>query len=402
MPPQTTTPPVRNLMTRAPLRRAFLLIPLVLGCFGLWPTVRALTEGDLGNANTAEGAGALAGITTGTNNTALGAGALNSTTTTSWNTATGAQALKNNTGRNNTADGFQALISNTTGNSNTANGEAALARNTTGQNNTANGFEALAFNTAGNDNTGEGFHALLNSTGNNNIAIGSNAGSNLTTGDNNIDIAALGAAGEAATVRIGTVGTHIKAFIAGISVSAITGTAVVINNNGRLGVASSSQRFKDQIKPMDKASEAILALKPVTFRYKPEIDPEGTSQFGLVAEQVEKINPALVTRDAEGKIFTVRYEAVNAMLLNEFLKQHCRVKEQERKIQEQEATITQLRSTDAKQEVTITQLKSTDTLQQQEIQALTASLRKQASLIQKVSEQLELSKPAPQIAANDQ
>jgi hypothetical protein len=209
-------------------------------------------------------------------------------------------------------------------------------------------------------------------------------------------------AGEANKIRIGTVGTHNAAFIAGISGSAITGTAVVVNGNGRLGVASSSQRFKDEIKPMEKASEAVLALRPVTFRYEPEVDPERAPQFGLVAEEVEKVNPALVTRDAQGKVFTVRYEAVNAMLLNEFLKQHCRVKEQERKIQEQEATIAQLRSTDAKQEATITSLKSTDTLQQQEIQALTASLRKQASLIQKVSEQLELSKPAPQIAANDQ
>src|SRR5213075_1374360 len=133
--------------------------------------------------------------------------------------------------------------------------------------------------------------------------------------------------------------------IAGVSVSAIAGGAVVVNNKGRLGVASSSQRFKDEIKPMEKASEAVLALRPVTFRYKPEVDHERAPQFGLVAEEVEKINPALVTRDAQGKVFTVRYEAVNAMLLNEFLKEHCRVEKQSRKIQEQEATIAQLKST---------------------------------------------------------
>ena len=144
---------------------------------------------------------------------------------------------------------------------------------------------------------------------------------------------------------------------------------------------------------MDKASEAILALKPVTFRYKQELDPEGIPQFGLIAEEVEKVNPDLVARDAEGKVYTVRYDAVNAMLLNEFLKEH-------RTVQEQEATIAQLKSIDAKQEATIAQLKSTDTRQQQEIQALTASLKEQAAQIQKVSAQLELNKPAPQVVNN--
>jgi hypothetical protein len=197
--------------------------------------------------------------------------------------------------------------------------------------------------------------------------LGSNAGNTLTTGSNNIDVGALGVATESGAIRIGTVGTHTKAFIAGISVSAITGTAVVVNSNGRLGVASSSQRFKDEIKPMDKASQAVLALRPVTFRYKPEVDPERAPQFGLVAEEVAKVNPALVTRDAQGKIFTVRYDAVNAMLLNEFLKEHHQVQD----------------------------LKATVAQQQKQIEALTAGL-------EKVSAQIEASKPVHQMVVNNQ
>jgi uncharacterized coiled-coil protein SlyX len=158
--------------------------------------------------------------------------------------------------------------------------------------------------------------------------------------------------------------------------------------------APSSERFKDQIKPMDKASEAILALKPVTFRYKHDLDPEGIPQFGLVAEEVEKVNPDLVARDAKGEIYTVRYEAVNAMLLNEFLKE-------DRKVQEQKATITQVESTVAKQEATITQLNSTVAQQQKDIKALTAGLKEQAAQMRKVSDQLEVGKPASQLVVNN-
>jgi hypothetical protein len=205
-----------------------------------------------------------------------------------------------------------------------------------------------------------------NTTGSFNIALGANAGDSLTTGSNNIDIGNEGRAGEANTIRIGRGGTHANNFIAGISgVIVAGGVGVIIDNNGKLGTVVSSERFKHEIKSMDKASEAILALKPVTFRYKKELDPAGIPQFGLVAEQVEKVNPALVARDAEGKVFTVRYEAVNAMLLNEFLKEH-------REVQEQKATIAK---------------------QQKQIEALTAGL-------QKVSDQLELSKPAPQVVNN--
>jgi hypothetical protein len=172
----------------------------------------------------------------------------------------------------------------------------------------------------------------------------------------------------------------LATFISGIHGVAVTGTAVVVNGSGQLGVAPSSQRFKDEIKPMDKASEALFSLKPVTFRYKKEIDPAGKSQFGLVAEEVEKVSSDLVVRDTEGKPYTVRYDAVNAMLLNEFLKEH-------RKNEEHGATITALRANDAKQEATIARLEQT-------VAALSAA-------VQKVSAQLEVSKPAPQTVLNN-
>jgi hypothetical protein len=164
----------------------------------------------------------------------------------------------------------------------------------------------------------------------------------------------------------------------------------------------SSTRFKDEIKPMDKASEGILALKPVTFRYKKEVDPQRISQFGLVAEEVEKVNPDLVVRDAHGEIYTVRYEAVNAMLLNEFLKEHRKAEDRDCKIQQQEATIADLGSAIAQQrrdfETTVAQ-------QQNDFQAtvarLTARVDEQGSKIQRVSAQIEASKPAPQVVLNN-
>ena len=186
------------------------------------------------------------------------------------------------------------------------------------------------------------FCALSNTTGAGNIALGYSAPVHLTTGSNNIDIGNAGLAGESGHIRIGVTGVQTKTFIAGISGASVLVTPVVVNANGRLGVRPSSQRFKDEIQPMDKASEAILALKPVTFRYKKELDPEGIPQFGLVAEQVEKVNPDLVARDEQGKPYTVRYEAVNAMLLNEFLKEHAKPKEQRtvEKLKKQVAVLT--------------------------------------------------------------
>jgi len=212
--------------------------------------------------------------------------------------------------------------------------------------------------------------------------LGFNAGVNLTTGSNNIYIGAPGVAGESNTIRIGTVGLQNTAYMRGISGATVaSGVTVIVGSTGKLGTIQSSARFKEAIKPMDKASEAILALKPVTFRYKHELDPDGIPQFGLIAEQVEKVNPDLVVRDADGKINTVRYEAVNAMLLNEFLKEH--------------RTVQELKSIVARQEATAAQ-------QQTEIKVLTASLKEQASQIKKVSAQLEVSKAAPQLVADNQ
>jgi hypothetical protein len=231
--------------------------------------------------------------------------------------------------------------------------------------------------------------------------LGQYAGQNLTTGDNNIYIGNFGVAAESNTIRIGfpeavtnedhfPVQAHAATFIAGINGAIVTGAAVMIDaTTGQLGTVVSSQRFKDEIKPMDKASEAILLLKPVTFRYKHELDPKAIPQFGLVAEEVEKVNPDLVVREANGKVYSVRYEAVNAMLLNEFLKQH-------RKVEELEATVAQqqkdFRSTSAQQQK---DYQAIATHQQKQIETLTAGL-------QKVSAQIELSKPAPQVAVNNQ
>ena len=344
----------------------------------------ALLFNTTGDSNTAAGFFALVRNTTGDSNTANGANALGFNTTGSENTATGANALLNNTESGNTANGANALFANTTGIVNTAMGRNALATNISGSVNTAMGNDALRNNTTGDsntavgngalrslntgvNNTAVGDRALAGNTGSFNTALGFRAGSNLTTGNNNIDIGfgVLGVAGESNTIRIGH--GQDATFIAGISgATAAGGAAVFVTPNGHLGTTTSSARFKDEIKPMGNASEAILAFRPVSFRYKKEIDPQGIPEFGLVAEEVEKVNPALVIRDPEGRPYTVRYEQVNAMLLNEFLKEH-------KTVQEQGAMIAR---------------------QQKAIEALTAGL-------QKMSTQLEVSKPAPQTVLND-
>ena len=396
---KATTPRRKNLW------RGLFLIPLVLtlGGLALAPTARALNpppDGGYRNETTAEGDGALFSLTTGFGNTALGFNALNSDTEGSFNTATGRNALRFHiTGDANTATGGAALVFNTDGVGNTATGRQAMGDGTTGSFNTATGWHALSFNNAdrntangafalysnttgsgnvangnaslysnatGSGNVANGVDALVNNTtGESNIALGDSAGFNLTTGDFNIDIGNAGVAAEANTIRIGTGGDQTRTFIAGITGAAVAGAAVKVNANGQLGVAPSSERFKADIKPMDKVSEAILALKPVTFRYKQELDPEGVPQFGLVAEEVAKVNPDLVARDEEGKPYTVRYEAVNAMLLNEFLKEHQTVQQQ-----------------------------------QKEIQALRAELKEQWALIQQVNDKIEFSKSARQIVSN--
>jgi uncharacterized coiled-coil protein SlyX len=367
------------------------------GSFNTATGDRALYSNTTGNQNTANGYQALNSNTTGGHdNTATGYVALNSNTTGTNNTANGSQALYNNTtGVENTATGFGALYFNTS-DDNTATGFQALNSNTTGFQNTANGAQALYFNTIGDFNTAIGFQALYNiGTGLNNVAVGEFAGGNLTADDGqNIDIGHSGFAGDNRTTRIGA--SQLRAFIAGIyGATASGGIAVYVNSDGQLGTATSSARFKQNIQSMDKASDVLLALRPVTFRYKPEIDPQGIPQFGLVAEEVAKVNPDLVARDAKGEPYTVRYDAVNAMLLNEFLKEHSKVEEQDRTVQEQKVAITQLKSAVTKQEATIA-------AQQKRMEVLTASLKEQASQIQKVSAQLELNKPAPRTVLNNQ
>jgi trimeric autotransporter adhesin len=352
-----------------------------------WHSLFANTTGNL---NTAIGAGTLL-LNTGDNNTATGGLALLSNTTGFYNTADGAFALfSNTTGSGNTGSGYQALFSNqtgannaafgyislynNTGSFNTAFGSQTLVFNTTGEQNTATGFLALANNTTGSVNTAYGNLALANNTtGFFNIALGVNAGSHLTTGFDNIDIGNTGVAGESHTIRIGS-SFQTATYIAGIAGQTVGAgqTTCYVDNDGKLGVFLSARRFKTDIADMGGVSEALLALRPVTFHYKPELDKTGIPQFGLIAEEVAKVNPDLVTHDAKGELSTVRYEAVNAMLLNEFQKEH-------KKVQALEATVAQ---------------------QQKGMETLTAQLKEQAAQIQKVSAQLEASKPAPQVVNN--
>jgi hypothetical protein len=331
-------------MARSTLLLAFLLISLLLICFGFSPTAKALTpepDGDYPNFNTAEGSNALNNVTTGSRNTALGVATL----------------FENHRGDDNTAAGAFALNRNDNGSRNTATGAHALRHIDHRNDDTAMGYQALEVSN-GSGNTAIGSRALeRQDSGIDNIALGFNAGGNLTDGSNNIDIGNRGERVEGSTIRIGSE-SQTRTFIAGISGTGVTGAAVQVNAAGQLGTAPSSARFKEEIRPMDKASEAILALQPVTFRYKKEIDPAGTQQFGLVAEKVEKVSSDLVVHGEKGKPYSVRYDQVNAMLLNEFLKAR--------------------RQIDA---------------QQKQIDALTAGL-------QKVSAQLEASKPAPQVVNN--
>jgi trimeric autotransporter adhesin len=327
-----------------------------------------------GRLNTAVGLAALFSNTTGNGNTAIGAGGPPPTPTPA---ARDNRALLSVRPFGQQSAGPAALASNTTGDSNTAVGgapgiaAAALGSNTTGVFNTAVGAAtltsngALGGNTTGSANTAIGTNALqTNTTGSSNIAVGRNAGQSLTTGDNNIDIGNDGVPDEANTIRIGTSGTQTATFIAGISGTAVVGDPVVVDANGQLGTAISSARFKKDITPMEKTSEAILGLKPVSFHYKS--DSKGTPQFGLIAEEVAQVNPDLVVHDRNGQIYSVRYEAVNAMLLNEFLKEHRTVQEQ-----------------------------------QKEIDALNAELKEQRTLIQKVNDKVEFGKPAAQTVTNN-
>jgi len=305
----------------------------------------ALTANTTGNVNTAIGLQALMANTTGAFNTAVGAGALPANTTASQNTAVGHVALAaNTTGGNNTAVGFFAINDNTTGTSNTAIGSAALAANTTGSANVAVGQLALAANTVGGANVAVGDHALTNNTGGSNIALGFLAGSNLTTGNGNIDIGNNGVAGESSATRIGA--SQTSTFIAGIrgaTTGVADGIAVLIDSNGQLGTISSSRRFKTDIHDMDDASSKVLQLRPVTFRYKPDIDPSGTQQYGLVAEEVAQVMPDLVARDKNGQIESVKYHLLATLLLNEVQKQQKVIAAQSELLQTQAKALADLK-----------------------------------------------------------
>ena len=403
---------------KKPYPRTKLASFVLATCVALAPIARAVDpppDGGYPNRNTAEGDSALLALTFGGNNTAVGYKALSSTSSASDNTAVGASALitntagqntavgastlynntsgsnntavgrramlYNTTGYSNTAIGADTLFQNTTGNSNVAIGGNALQQNTTGTSNTAVGDFALTNNTVGSNNTAIGPIALGNGAGDNNIAIGANAGGEIRTGDNNIDVGNYGIDGESSTIRIGTTGIQTATYVAGISGVPVTaGQAVAVTSTGQLGVRASSARYKEAIKPMDKASEAVFELKPVSFKYKKELDATGTPQFGLVAEDVARISPELVVPDNQGKPFSVRYEAVNAMLLNEFLKEHRGVQN--------------LKETVARQETLIAQ-------QQESIESLTAALKAQAAQIQKVSDELRSQISTPHVVANE-
>jgi len=435
---------------------SLLVIPLVLACFALLPRAQAATpellpapapDGFYNGFNTAEGLNALFNVNpaVGQFNTALGFAALKFDTSGAHNTAVGAQALLNNNGSFNTAVGENALVHNTTGHLNMALGQGALATNKTGSFNTAMGFQALnnntvddntavgggalALNTTGDENTATGASALnsnidgndnnafgnfalgfndhgdfnnafgdialAQSTGNFNTAFGDEAGLNVTSGDGNTFVGS--SAGEAVSTAnnvicigrnvvgantsnrtyIGNIGTFTQTFSAGVN------EIVTVNlATGRLGhwnPGISSRRYKEDIKPLDKTSEALFSLKPVSYRLKKEFDPTQPLAFGLIAEEVEKVNPDLVSRNNKGQVESVRYEMVNAMMLNEFLKEH--------------QTVKALKSTVEKQDAIIAQ-------QQKGMEALTAQLKEQAAQIQKVSSQIETSRPAPQTVAN--
>jgi uncharacterized coiled-coil protein SlyX len=344
-----------------------LLFALLLAYFALSSGVQAVNpppDGGYPGGNTAEGQNALFGLNpNGQFNTAVGFFSLWNTSSSDFNTGIGAGALLFNTAEGNTATGAAALLNNTFAAHNTANGAFALISHTSGDGNTAVGFSALFNNAVGHDN----------------IAVGTLAGQNID-GSNNIVIGNDGVSGESDTIRMGNF-THTTVYMPAIANTVSQGGNEVHINpiDGKLFLIVSSRRFKRDIQPMDKSSEGILALKPVTFHYK--TDDKNTPCFGLIAEDVAEINPDLITRDKEGNPLTVRYDQVNAMLLNEFLKEH-------RRVEEQQATIAQLKSSVDKQQEKFAQ-------QQKQIEVLTTGL-------DKVSARLEAREPAPQTVLNNQ
>ena len=416
-----------NSINHAPAMRGSLFISLLIACFALSPSVQAapgdgpavpkvpqvastgpeIPEGTptaplvpVPGFNTADGTNALGSLTTGAANSAFGWFSLFSNADGSFNTAVGAGSLLSNNASGNTAVGAAALLFDTSGSNNTAVGTSALANNTAGFEQTAVGYQALNASTTGGDNTAVGLFAMLNNVGgSSNTAIGTAAlrdnvsGINncvlgrgalrLNEGSGNIAIGREAGATPPSTgqynnsILIGIPGdangnnpdgrTYIGG-IRGVTVGNADGVSVIIDSDGQLGTSNSSRRFKKDIQPMDQTSEAILALKPVTFHYKDRDTKkaENTPQFGLIAEDVAEVNPDLVVRDSDGKPFTVRYDAVNAMLLNEFLKEHAAVQELKK-----------------------------------EIRGLTATVKEQAAQIQKVNARLEVSEAQPLTVVND-
>ena len=338
----------------------------------------SLANNTTGLRNTANGYTALYRNADGTDNTAAGFAALYHNTTAAFNCAFGEQALFNNLKAwTNNAFGVQALFNNLTGETNNAFGTGALFANTIGESNNAFGHLALESNVDGVWNNAFGFNALdSNVSGSFNTAIGDSAGLDID-GDGNVCIGegVFGESGANDSTYIRNVNTTAQPIVAGVD-----GVTVDLTT-GRLGHGVSSQRYKEQIKPMDKASEMLFSLKPVTYRYKKEIDPKQTLDFGLIAEEVAKVSPELAIRDAKGQVSNVRYNAINAMLLNEFLKEHQQV---------------------AEQQATIAELKSTVAQQQKGMDVLTAQLKEQATQIQKVSAKIEMSRPVPKVVLNNQ
>jgi hypothetical protein len=367
-------------------RKLCALLSAVTLCCAMLPHIAQAVfpppDGGYSGGNTAEGALSLLNLNTGHFNTAIGAHALRENRNSNYNTAVGAGALLSNTAERNTATGTGALLSNTTGITNTANGAFSLFFNTAGTGNTAIGLQALFSNNIGSYNTAIGFDALINSTGGGNIALGASAGESVTTADN--------------VICIGSPGGNVSdsCFIGNIrdvTTNNADAVPVVIDSAGQLGTVSSSRRFKKDIEPMDKASETLFALNPVTFHYKN--DKTNTPQFGLVAEEVAKVNPDLVVRDKNGRIYSVRYDAINAMLLNEFLKEHKKVQNLEAAIAQQRKDFQAAIAQQAKMR------EETAAKQHRQIQALTAVLKEQAAQIQRVTAQVELNKTESETVA---
>ncbi len=387
-------------------------ILLALGALAVVPMAQAVVpapDGGYPGFNTAEGQNALFSRTTGVWNTALGGNSLYSNTTGSINTAVGLNALRHNVqGGSNTAVGVKALFANigdtsngagffnsalgayalsgnTTGHDNCAFGASALYGNADGTNNTAFGSFALRSNLSGNYNTAVGVDALQrNGSGGANTALGHGAGANVTTGSFNVYIGPNvgGVSNEVGHTYISNINSTIQPPINGSEY------VTVHLADGLLGHTSSSRRYKEDIKPMENASEELYRLKPVTYRYKKEIDPSQNLDYGLVAEDVAKVDPKLAICNGNGQVESVRYNAINAMLLNEFLKAHRKVEEQNGKLENQARKILQ-------QGTTITELKK-------ELQTVVAHLKEQDSRIQKVSAQVEINRPAQQAVASNQ